>query len=117
MHYVLLIYDQEKQWETLSEAEMAQVMAEFGAYTEGLVASKRLVLGHQLQPTATATSLRAKGGKLETVDGPFAETKEQLGGFYIIEAGDLDEALAIAAKCPGTRFGTVEVRPVVPDPA
>lgn len=115
MHYLLLIHDNEKQWETLSEAQMGAVMQEFGAYSEALKQGGHYVLGHQLQPTSTATSLRTRNGKLETIDGPFAETKEQLGGFYLIEAKDLDQALALAAKCPGAKYGTLEVRPVVPN--
>jgi hypothetical protein len=113
MHYVLLIYDQEKQWEKLPPDQMQAVMKEFRDYGESLTRSGHYKVGHQLQPTASATSLRSRNDTLETIDGPFAETKEQLGGLYLIEAKDLDEALAIAARCPGTKFGTVEVRPVV----
>ncbi len=114
MHYLILIADNEKQWERLSEAEMAKVIGEFQAYSAALKGSGHYVTGHQLHPTSAATTLRTRNGRLETIDGPFAETKEQLGGFYLIEAKDLDEALALAAKCPGVKYGSVEVRPVVP---
>lgn len=114
MHYLILIADNEKQWERLSEQEMGRVIGEFQAYSAELKASGHYVTGHQLHPTSAATTLRSRNGKLETIDGPFAETKEQLGGFYLIEAKDLDEALALAARCPGVRYGSVEVRPIVP---
>ena len=114
MQYLILIADAESQWEGLSEAEMGTVMGEFAAFTESLKTGGHYLIGHQLQPSATATTLRTKGGKLELVDGPFAETKEQLGGFYLIEAKDLDQALALARQCPGAKYGSVEVRPVVP---
>ena len=114
MQYLLLIYDQEKHWETLSEGELGKVMAEFTAFSESITKSGNYRLGHQLRPTAAATTLRHVRGKLSTIDGPFAETKEQLGGFYLIEAKDLDEALAIGARCPGAKYGAVEVRPIVP---
>ena len=114
MQYLLLIYDREKHWEALPEAELGKVMAEFRAFGESITTSGHYKLGHQLHPTSAATTLREKNGKLSTIDGPFAETKEQLGGFYLIEAKDLDEALAVAARCPGARYGAVEVRPIVP---
>jgi hypothetical protein len=115
MQYLMLIYGNEKEWEKLPEAEMGKLMGEFGAFSEMLNKVSPGWVGFELQPTATATSLRSQRGKLETMDGPFAETKEQLGGFYLFEAKDLDAALAIAAKNPGVLFGTVEVRPVVPN--
>jgi hypothetical protein len=115
MQYLLLIHDNEQQWEKLSPAEMQQVMKEFRDYGDLLKQGGHYVLGHQLQPSTTAKSLRTRNGKLETMDGPFAETKEQLGGFYLIAANDIAEATALAARCPGSRYGTVEVRAVVPN--
>jgi hypothetical protein len=114
MQYLILIADNERQWESYTEAQLGAVIGEFANYSEELKAGGHYLMGHQLQPSTTATTLRTKGGKLETIDGPFAETKEQLGGFYLIEAKDLDQALALAKKCPGHKYGAVEVRPVVP---
>jgi hypothetical protein len=114
MHYLLLIADNEKQWDRYTEAQMGAVMQEFATFSEELKRGGHYVMGHQLQPTTSATTLRSRNGKLETIDGPFAETKEQLGGFYLIEAKDLDQALALARKCPGHKYGSVEVRPLVP---
>jgi hypothetical protein len=113
MKYMLLIYDQEKIWGTMPEAERGKVFAEYGSFTQAIEKSGHLVHGAPLQPTATATSVRVKDGKTVTTHGPFAETREQLGGYYLIEAKDLDEATAIAARIPSARFGTIEVRPVM----
>ena len=113
MHYLILIADNEQQWASLSEAEIGRVIGEFRAYSEELKRGGHYVTGHQLQPTTTATTLRTRGGKLESIDGPFAETKEQIGGFYLITARDRREAEALAARCPGAKYGTVELRPVV----
>ena len=88
-------------------------MGEYFAFTDGLRASGRMVASEALQPTHTATTVRVRGGKISTTDGPFAETKEQLGGFYLVEATDLNEAIQIASRIPGARTGSVEVRPVV----
>lgn len=108
MEYLLLIYDNEKRFANgYPEAELAEYRAfgkEFASAIKG---------GHALQPTHTAASVRVRNGKTVTTDGPFAETKEQLGGFYLVEARDRDEAAAIAAKIPGARFGSVEVRPIM----
>ena len=113
MRYLLALYDNEKQWESMPEAQMQQVMGEYGAFTESIQKSGNYVAGEALQPTATATTVRIRDGKRLTTDGPFAETKEQLGGFYLIEAANLDEAIAIASRIPSARMGCVEVRPVV----
>ena len=113
MKYILLIYDNEKKFKTLSKAEMDGMMAEYRAFGESITKSGNKVAGHQLQDTDAATSLRFRDGKLQTMDGPFAETKEQLGGFYLIEAKDLNEALAIGARIPSVKYGTIEVRPIV----
>ena len=113
MKYLCLIYSDEKQWEKLPEAEMKAVMDEYMAFTGSIQASGHLVDGNELQPTNTATTVRLRSGKVSTTDGPFAETKEQLGGYYLVEAKDLTEALQIAARIPGARHGCIEVRPVV----
>jgi hypothetical protein len=111
MKYLLLIYDEEKKFETMSEAEARQLMGDYGQFTQEIQASGHYKTAARLQPTAAATSVRIRDGKRLVTDGPFAETREQLGGYYLIEAKDLDEAIAIAAKIPSARRGTVEVRP------
>ncbi len=116
MKYLLLIYSQESQWATMSEAEAGAVMQEFHHYTAAIHESGNYRGGDALQPTATATSVRVRDGKTLTTDGPFAETREQLGGFYLVEAKDLDEAIALAARIPSARMGTIEVRPILPTP-
>lgn len=113
MRYACLIYGDEKSWETMSAAEAQAHMGEYFAFTEGIRGSGHYLGGEALQPVATATTVRVRGGKVDTTDGPFAETKEQLGGFYLIKAENLDEAIAIAARIPGARLGSVEVRPIV----
>lgn len=113
MKYMLLIYDDETIWGTMSEADRHQMFAEYGAFTEDLKASGQWLAGAPLHPTATATSVRLRGGKRMVTDGPFAETKEQLGGYYLVNAKDLDEAIGLAARIPSARLGTVEVRPVL----
>lgn len=112
MQYLLLIYDDEKRWGTMSEEESGRYMQEYGAFTESVKKAGNLVASEALQPTSTATTVRVRDGKTMTTDGPFAETREQLGGFYLIEANNLDEALSIAAKIPSARLGSIEVRPV-----
>ena len=113
MQYLLLIYDNEKNMSQMSQSEGKKIMDEYFAFTEEITKSGKFVAGDALQPTHTATTVRVRDGKRLTTDGPFAETKEQLGGYYLVEAKDLDEALAIAAKIPSARFGSIEVRPVV----
>jgi hypothetical protein len=117
MQYMLLIYDEEKAWTRLSEAEQQKVMRDYRQFTEQVKASRNYIAGAQLQPATTARSVRVRDGKRLLTDGPFAETREQLGGYYLIEAKDLDEAIAIAARVPSAAMGTIEVRPVVPVPA
>jgi hypothetical protein len=114
MQYLLLIYGNEANMATASEADAGQMMAAYGAYTEAMVKSGIMVGGNRLRPTSTATTVRAAGGKTQVLDGPYAETKEQLGGYYIIEAPDLDAALSWAERCPGAARGAVEVRPIWP---
>ncbi len=111
MQYMLLIYRNEK--ENLSPSEESKMMQDYMAFTQEIVKTGKFKAGDRLQPCASATTVQVRNGKTITTDGPFAETREQLGGYYIVEAKDLDEALAIAAKVPGARYGSVEVRPIV----
>ena len=113
MRYILLIYDPESKWATMSEQERGQLFQEYGAFTESIKKSGHYVSGDPLQPTTTATTVRVRSGKTTTTDGPFAETREQLGGFYIIKASNLDEATGIAALVPSARMGSIEVRPIM----
>jgi hypothetical protein len=117
MRYTLLIHDDEKAWEKLTEKERAKIYAEYGQFTQSIKASGQYVGGEQLQPTASATIVRVRDGKRLVTDGPFAETREQLGGYYVINVPNLDGAIAIAARIPSARLGTVEIRPVVENPA
>lgn len=119
MKYMLLIYHDEQAWDRLTEVERHQIYAEYRQFTEQIKASGHHLAGTQLQPVSAAASVRVHDGERLVTDGPFAETKEQLGGYYLIDAKDLDEALAIAARIPSARTGTIEVRPVeegVPQP-
>jgi hypothetical protein len=113
MKYMLLIYDEEQNFGKMSKAELGQMMGEYGQFTQSIQASGNFQAGGQLQPTATATAVRVRDGKRLVTDGPFAETREQLGGYYLIEAKDLDEAIGIAARIPSSKRGTIEVRPLV----
>lgn len=113
MKYLCLIYDEEKKMAGMSKSESEAFMGEYFAFTEGIKKSGHYLGGEALQPVATATTVRVRNGKMSTTDGPFAETKEQLGGFYFIEAKDLNDAIQVASKIPSARFGTIEVRPVV----
>ena len=112
MQYLLMIYDEEKVWEKLPEAERNGLYAEYGAFTTALQESGALVGANQLQPTGTATTVRVRDGETLVTDGPFAETKEQLGGYYVLECENIDEALQYAAKIPAAEQGSIEVRPV-----
>jgi hypothetical protein len=111
--YMLLIYDDPSTWRSMSEQEQNAVMGEYQAYTDELREAGAFVAGDALQPTATAKSVRLRDGERLTTDGPFAETKETLGGYYLVEAASDQEALDWAAKIPSARFGTIEVRPIV----
>jgi len=113
MKYMLLICDDEKAWAKLSEAERQKIYGEYGQFSEQIKASGQYVAGSQLHPTSAATSVRVRDGKRLVTDGPFAETREQIGGYYLIDARNLDEAIAIAARIPSARMGTIEVRPLV----
>ena len=115
MKYMLLIYNSEKDWEAMTEADRNAAFGEYMKFTQDIKASKHWIAGDALQPVHTATTVRVRGGKTQTTDGPFAETRETLGGFYIVEAKDLDEATKIAARIPDARIGngSVEIRPVM----
>ena len=117
MKYLCLIYDDEKKMATMSKAEGDKFMGEYFAFTDGVKKSGHYLGGDALHPVHTATSVRIRNGKLSTTDGPFAETKEQLGGFYMIEAKDLNEAIQIGSRIPGAKHGSIEVRPVWEVPA
>ena len=112
MKYMLLIYHAEKAWDTLTEEQRQDIYGEYRRFSEEIVASGNYISGSELHPIATATSVRIRDGKQLATDGPFAETKEQLGGYYLVEAKDLDEAIALAARIPSARMGTIEVRPL-----
>ena len=113
MRYALLIYANEQAWASQTEDESQVQFQEYMAFTKDIVDRGMQQAGEALQPTSTATTVRVKDGETVTTDGPFAETKEQLGGFYIVECKDLDEAIEVAAKIPDARGGSIEVRPVL----
>ena len=113
MQYLCLIYEDEKEWQKLPPAEADKVMGEFHEFTESIKRSGHYLGGNALQPTHAATTVRVRQGRVGTTDGPFAETKEQLGGYYLLKARDLNEAIQVAARIPAARFGSVEVRPVM----
>jgi hypothetical protein len=113
MRYLCLIYEDEKGFEKMSKEEADAIINEYFAFTEDIKGNGTMLAGEALQPTATATTVRVRNGKTQTTDGPFAETKEQLGGFYMINAKDLNEAIQVAARIPGARYGGVEVRPIM----
>jgi hypothetical protein len=112
MQYMLLIYENEAEAAGRSPEEKQRFFAEYGEFTQGIIKSGHFKAGDALQSVSTATSVRVRGGKQLVTDGPFAETREQLGGYYLIEAKDLDEARDIAARIPSARHGSIEVRPV-----
>jgi len=112
MQYLLLIYADEKAWGAMDEKQGQEVFAAYNAFTKEVKEKGAFKAGDALKPTATATTVRVRNGKMLTTDGPFAETKEQLGGYYLIEAASLDEAIAWASKIPDAKTGSIEVRPV-----
>jgi hypothetical protein len=113
MKYLCLIYDDEKQVGKMSKSESDAFMGEYFAFTNAIKKSGHYIGGEALQPVSTATTVRIRNGKMSTTDGPFAETKEQLGGFYLIDAKDLDDAIQVASRIPSARLGSIELRPVV----
>jgi hypothetical protein len=116
MKYLLLIYESEAGFAGMSGDEQARIFEEYMVYTKNIKKSGNYIGGEALQAISTATTVRVKNGKTLTTDGPFAETREQLGGFYFVEAKDLDEAIKLAAGIPASRTGSIEVRPIMPTP-
>lgn len=114
MNYLLLIYTNEAEFMGLGETARKQVTGEYMDFTKSIVQAGNFKAGDRLKPVSSASTVRVRNGKTTITDGPFAETREQLGGYYLIEAKNLDEATAIAARIPGARFGSIEVRPIWP---
>jgi hypothetical protein len=112
MKYLCLIYDNEATIGAMAKPDMDKFMGDYFAFTDDIKKSGHYRAGDALQPVHTATTLRVRNGKLSTTDGPFAETKEQLGGYYLIDAKDLNDAMQVAARIPSARTGSIEVRPV-----
>jgi hypothetical protein len=112
MQYLLMLYSNETGWNTMTPAQQEQGMAAYTAFTEALKNADAHRGSSRLRPTSTATTVRITNGKPQVLDGPYADTKEQLGGYYLIEAPDLDAAIAWAGRCPGAGHGVVEVRPL-----
>ena len=113
MQYLLMIYRNEAELGGMTAADRQKMMADYGAFTQSIIQSGNFKAGDGLQPTSTATTVRVRDGKTLTTDGPFAETREQLGGYYLVEAKDLDAAIEIAARIPGAKNGSIEVRPIM----
>src|ERR1700693_3069903 len=113
MQYLLMIYQSEGEYGKIDAATNKKILEEYGAFTQGIIQSGNFKGADRLQPTTTATTVRVRDGKTLTTDGPFAETREQLGGYYLVEAKDLDAALAMAARIPGAKTGSIEVRPIM----
>jgi hypothetical protein len=113
MQYLLLIYESEAEAAARGEAGRTAMVNEYRTFTQSIIQGGQFRAGDALKSSATATTVRVREGKMLTTDGPFAETREQLGGYYLIEAKNLDEAIAIAARVPSAKFGSIEVRPVL----
>ena len=114
MQYLMLIYGTESYWAKQDGAEREKMLQEFDQFTQSIAQSGHLKGGNELDTTSKATTVRVRDGKRLVTDGPFAETKEQLGGYYLVEAKDLDEAIGLAARIPSARLGSIEVRPIIP---
>ncbi len=112
MQYLLLIYADEAASARMDQAEMGKLLADYGAFSQSIVNAGQFKAGDRLRPTAEAKTVRLRDGKTSVIDGPFAETREQLGGYYLVEANTIEEATAIAARIPSARFGSIEVRPI-----
>ncbi len=112
MKYLLMIYASEAEENAMPPEAMGKMMQAYGAYSEALVKAGAMRAGERLRPVTDATSVRVRNGKTEVLNGPYADTREQLGGYYLIDVPDLDAALAWAARCPSSSMGTIEVRPV-----
>src|SRR5579864_3013315 len=114
MQYLLLIYGNETQFDKMSQTEQNKILQEYGELSKSLARSGHLRGGNELDRISKAKTVRVRAGKRAVTDGPFAETKEQLGGYYLVEAKDLEEAVALAARIPSARWGSIEVRPIIP---
>jgi hypothetical protein len=114
MEYMLLVYSDYSQFEKMNPSQMSEALAAYGAYNEALQKAGALRGANRLRPVDTATTVRLQSGKTEVLNGPYAETREQLGGYFLIDVPDLDAALSWAARCPGASHGIVEVRPIWP---
>lgn len=112
MQYLLLIYHNEVDWEKLGQDQQATIYQEYRELIQRLAATGKYIAGDELKPTTTATTVRIRDGRQSITDGPFAETKEQLAGYFLVNASDLDEAIAIGAQIPSARDGSIEIRPV-----
>jgi hypothetical protein len=117
MQYLLLIYANEAETAGRTASATASMTAEYTEFTKGIIQGGQFKAGDRLKPTSAATTVRVRNGKVAATDGPFAETREQLGGYYLVEAKNLDEAIAIAARIPGAKHGSIEVRPTWPPEA
>jgi len=114
MQYLLLIYSNEKEMAGRTASAIASMTAEYMEFTKGVIQTGQFKAADRLRPTSEATTVRVRNGQVAVTDGPFAETREQLGGYYLVEAKNLDEATAIAARIPSARYGSIEVRPIWP---
>ena len=114
MQYLLLIYANESEMAARDQSAMTTMMNEYGEFTKGIIQAGQFKAGERLRPTSAATTVRVRNGQVAATDGPFAETREQLGGYYLVEAKNLDEATAIAARIPSAKHGSIEVRPIWP---
>jgi hypothetical protein len=114
MQYLLLIYGNESQFDKMSSAEQKKIDQEYMEFSKSIAGSGHMRGGNELDRISKAKTVRVRQGKRSVLDGPFAETKEQLGGYYLVEAKDFDEAVALAARIPSARFGSIEVRPIIP---
>ena len=113
MKYLCLIYEDEKAWQNMTKNDMEKVLKEYREFGDSIKKAGQYIGGNALQPTNTATSVRVRNGKVSTSDGPYVETKEQLGGYYLINANDMKDAVQVAARIPGAKHGTIEVRPIM----
>lgn len=113
MKYLCMIYEDETVWQTMPKADREKLYAEYSAFKDDITKTGHLLGCNPLQPTHTATIVRVRRGKVSTTDGPFAETKEQLGGYFLIEARDLNDAIQVASRIPSARTGSIEVRPIM----
>jgi hypothetical protein len=112
VQYLLMIYSNEQEMAAMAPAVLAAMTQEYAEFTKSIVQAGQLKAGDRLRPTSTASTVRVRNGKVLITDGPFAETREQLGGYYLVEAKNLDEALGLAARIPGAKNGSIEVRPI-----